>query len=67
MRGVPTAKSTACLRNQAEISKLVQMNSDATSEHPDFAGTPSFVVNGEMVKGATWKILEPKLRDALGD
>jgi protein-disulfide isomerase len=67
MRGLPTAKSTACLTDQAEINRLVQMNSDATNEHPDFAGTPTFVVNGEVVKGATWKILEPALRDALGD
>jgi protein-disulfide isomerase len=66
MRGVPTAKSTQCLTNQAEIDRLVQMNSDATTEHPDFAGTPTFVVNGEVVKGATWAVLEPALRDALG-
>ena len=66
MRGVPTAKSTQCLTNQAEIDRLVQMNSDATTEHPDFAGTPTFVVNGEVVKGATWEVLEPALRDALG-
>lgn len=66
MRGVPTAKSTQCLTNKAEIDRLVQMNADATTEHPDFAGTPTFVVNGEVVKGSTWKVLEPALRDALG-
>ena len=67
MRGVPTAKSTACLTDQAEINRLVQMNSDATTEHPEFAGTPSFVINGELVKGATWDILEDELGKALGD
>jgi protein-disulfide isomerase len=67
MRGVPTAKSTACLTNEAEINRLVQMTSDATTQYPDFKGTPSFVVNGELVDGATWQVLEPKLREALGD
>ena len=67
MRGVPTAKSTACLTDQAEINRLVQMTSDATTDHPGFKGTPSFVINGELVDGSTWKILEPELREALGD
>ena len=67
MRGLPSAKSNACLTDQAEINRLVQMNSDATTEYPKFAGTPSFVINGELVEGATWALLEPKLRDALGD
>ena len=66
MRGVPSAKSTACLTNEAEVNKLVQMNSDATSQFPDFQGTPTFIVNGEMVKGSTWQVLEPEIRKALG-
>ena len=66
MRGVPSAKSTACLTNEAEVNRLVQMTSDATSQYPDFQGTPTFIVNGKLVEGATWKILEPKIRDALG-
>lgn len=68
MRGLPSAKSSACLADQAEINKLVQMTGDATSEYPDFPGTPTFILNGEMVeKAAAWAQLEPKLRDALGD
>lgn len=67
MRGVPTAKSTACLTDQSEINRLVQMTSDATTDHPDFKGTPSFVINGELVDGSTWQVLEPELRKALGD
>jgi len=66
-RGVPAAKSTQCLTNEAEVNRLVQMNSDATSEHPDFQGTPSFVLNGELLKQtAAWEALEPKLREAVG-
>ena len=66
MRGVPSAKSNACLTNEAEVNRLVQMNSDATSQYPDFQGTPTFIVNGNLVKGATWKVLEPELRKAVG-
>ncbi|MEO8547517.1 MAG: thioredoxin domain-containing protein [Sphingomicrobium sp.] len=66
MRGVPSAKSTACLQNDAEVNRLVQMNSDATTQYPDFKGTPTFVVNGKLVDGATWVVLEPVLRKAIG-
>ena len=66
-RGVPTAKSTQCLTDQAQVTQLVQMNSDATSEHPGFQGTPSFTINGELLENtASWSALEPKIRDALG-
>ena len=66
MRGVPSAKVNACLSNEAEVNRLVQMNSDATTQFPEFAGTPTFIVNGEVVKGATWDLLEPQLRKAVG-
>jgi protein-disulfide isomerase len=67
-RGLPSAKSSACLRNEAEINRLVQMTSDATSEHPNFPGTPSFTINGKLQeKAGTWALLEPQLRAALGD
>jgi protein-disulfide isomerase len=46
-RGLPSAKSTQCLANQAEIDRLVQMVSDATSQY-DISGTPTFLVNGEV-------------------
>jgi len=65
-RGLPSARSSQCLQDENEINRLVQMNSDATTEHPEFKGTPTFVVNGDLVDGATWKALEPELRKALG-
>ena len=66
MRGVPEAKSAQCLSNQAEIDRLVQMNGDATTQYPNFPGTPSFVINGELAEQtATWAALEPKLKAAL--
>jgi protein-disulfide isomerase len=67
MRGVPNAKSTQCLSDQNAVSQLVQMNSDATTQYPNFSGTPSFTINGELVeRTASWQLLEPKLREALG-
>lgn len=68
MRGVPTAKSTQCLTNENSVNHLVQMTSDATTQYPDFPGTPTFILNGAMLeKTATWDVLEPKLRSALGE
>ena len=67
LRGVPSAKSNACLSNTKEVDRLVQMNSDATTAYPDFQGTPTFVLNGKMLqKTATWVDLEPQLRKAVG-
>ncbi|WP_309661948.1 thioredoxin domain-containing protein [Sphingomonas sp.] len=67
MRGVPSAKANACLANEAEVNRLVQMNSDATTQFPDFQGTPTFIINGKMLdKTATWEALEPQLRKAVG-
>ncbi len=66
-RGVPSAKSSACLSNSQEINQLVQMNSDATTQFPQFQGTPSFTINGKLLdQTATWEKLEPQLRDAVG-
>jgi protein-disulfide isomerase len=65
--GIPSSKSSACLTNQQEINQLVQMNGDATTQFPQFQGTPTFVINGKMLEQtATWEKLEPQLRDALG-
>ena len=65
--GVPSAKSNACLSNTQEINQLVQMNSDTTTQYPEFSGTPSFTINGKMLEQtATWEKLEPQLRDAIG-
>ena len=68
MRGVPAAKSTQCLADQNKLNQLVQMTSNATTQFPDFAGTPTFIINGTMLeKTATWEALEPELRTALGE
>ena len=43
------------------------MTSDTTTQYPEFAGTPSFSINGKLLEQtATWEKLEPQLRDAIG-
>jgi protein-disulfide isomerase len=64
MRGVPRAKADQCLADEAEINRLVQMNTDAGTYN--IPGTPSFLINGELVEQtATWDRLEPKIKEAL--
>ena len=68
IRGVPLAKSTQCLKDQNSVSQLIQMSSDITSQYPEFKGTPSFILNGKLLEDIhTWKDLEPKLAQALGE
>ena len=66
MRGLPTAKTNQCLADQQAIDKLVQMNSDATTEFPEMPGTPTFIINGKIAENAaTWETLEPAIKKAL--
>lgn len=66
VRGVPAEKANSCLADQAAIQKLVDMGSAATREH-QISGTPSFLINNELVEEASdWKTLEPRIRAALG-
>jgi protein-disulfide isomerase len=66
VRGVPRAKSEQCLKDEAAVAQLVQQTSDVQAQFPKFAGTPSFILNGEMLEiSATWPSLEPELKKAL--
>jgi len=65
-RGVPLAKSQQCLTDEKKIDQIVQLSGDVSNEYPDFQGTPSFVLNGTMIKDtATWDKLQPALDSAL--
>jgi len=64
-RGLPSAQANACLANETEVTKLVQMQSDAVSNF-NVPGTPAFVINGKLVENsANWASLEPEIRKAL--
>jgi protein-disulfide isomerase len=65
-RGVPQAKSNQCLSDQKMIDKEVQLTADVSNQFPDFQGTPSFIINGTMLKDtASWDRLQPQLDAAL--
>lgn len=65
VRGIPAAKAQACLTDQAEIQKLMEMNTVATEQF-NLQGTPTFVINGRTVENVSqWGELEPRLRAAL--
>ncbi|GAA4034140.1 hypothetical protein GCM10022281_12790 [Sphingomonas rosea] len=67
-RGLPSGKTGQCLTNQAEIDRLVQMVSDASSQY-QIEGTPTFLLNGEVVNitagTPTWDQLEGAIKKAL--
>jgi protein-disulfide isomerase len=63
--GVPRTKGEQCLADDAEVDRLVQMNTDATISYGNL-GTPSFLINGALVEKAhSWDVLEPKIKEAL--
>jgi protein-disulfide isomerase len=65
-RGIPQAKSNQCLSDQKMIDKEAEVTSNVNEEFPDFTGTPSFVINGTMLKDtAEWKKLQPQLDAAV--
>lgn len=68
MRGIPAAKANACLTNEAELNRLVEMNAAAAKQYK-LPGTPSFLINGQLVEGtpagsSIWTHLESKLKEA---
>jgi protein-disulfide isomerase len=69
MRGLPAEKTAACLANQSEVDRLVQMQNDAISSF-NIPGTPGFLLNGEVVTiepgSSAWSQLEAKIKGALG-
>jgi protein-disulfide isomerase len=65
-RGVPQSKSNQCLSDQKMIDHEVQVTSDVNNQFPAFEGTPSFVLNGNLLKAtASWDKLQPQLDAAL--
>lgn len=65
-RGVPGEQAQQCLTDQQEIERLVKMVNTAVEQH-QVQGTPSFLINGELVPNAAdWGTLEPNIKQALG-
>jgi protein-disulfide isomerase len=64
-RGIPSAKAQQCLTDKAAQQKLVDMRQVATTKY-NLAGTPTFIVNGDVVEGADWASLKAKLAPLMG-
>ena len=66
VRGIPEDKARACLADQQATERLVAMTNEGVEKY-EVAGTPSFVINGELWGAdADWSKLEPDIRKALG-
>ncbi len=69
--GVPEKKSTQCLTSDDSVNKVVAMANDVSTQFPNFPGTPSFLINGELVdlgpvtEAGVWPALEAKIDAAL--
>lgn len=63
-RGVSAAKVEACLADNAAVDKLMKMRERANSEYK-LQGTPTFLINGQVVpETGTWEALEAKIKAA---
>jgi protein-disulfide isomerase len=66
VRGVPAEKAQACLADEAELQKLVNMTSTSARDY-NVTGTPTFLINNKVVEGvADWASLQPRLKAAVG-
>ncbi|SEM90968.1 Thioredoxin [Sphingomonas gellani] len=59
--GLTDARLDACLADEAEADRLVAMTAAAP---PSVVGTPSFLLNGRAVPGASWSAIQPALAAA---
>ncbi|MEM8918074.1 MAG: thioredoxin domain-containing protein [Pseudomonadota bacterium] len=62
-RGISEDQAKACLSDTAAAEKLVAATERATEEY-DVPGTPTFLLNGTMVQGTSWPLVETKLQEA---
>ncbi|MDB5706943.1 MAG: protein-disulfide isomerase [Sphingomonas bacterium] len=63
-RGVPDAKARACLADPKGLETIAR-NTDAANQQYKVQGTPTFIVNGDVVQNAAeWSQLEPALKAA---
>jgi protein-disulfide isomerase len=64
VRGIPASRAQACLADQGQVQRLVEMNQTAVREF-QVPGTPAFVINNRLVQAGNWAQLEPALQQAL--
>jgi protein-disulfide isomerase len=63
-RGVGAEQVKACLSDQKALDELGKISETGQSQY-QITGTPTFIINGQVIRDAnTWEALEPKLKDA---
>lgn len=63
-RGIPAEETARCLSNPAAIEKFNESTQRNSTEF-EISGTPTFVLNGEVLEGAgTWEALRERLMAA---
>lgn len=62
-RGISADQAKACLSDVKSAEKLMTSTEQAVEKY-NIAGTPSFLINGNMVDGTNWPVLENKLQQA---
>lgn len=62
--GVSPARARQCLTDPKQLKRLLDVVQKANSNGINH--TPTFLINGKIVDGATWPDLEPQLKSALG-
>jgi len=64
-RGLPEAKVRACLTDTKKAQTLADHSEAVTKQYPQFAGTPSFILNGTLLDStASWSALKLRLSEA---
>jgi protein-disulfide isomerase len=59
--GLNPAAQRTCLANQAGLDQIERMVQAARSQH-NVQGTPTFLINGQVVEANSWATIEPLLR-----
>ena len=62
-RGISRDQAAACLADPAKAQELAT-RTEAQSKEFDITGTPTFVINGRKVEGATWPDIKTHLENA---
>lgn len=64
-RGIPSAKAQQCLTDEAAQKTLIDIRQAGVTKY-NIEGTPTFILNGEVIGSADWATLQPKLSAAIG-
>ena len=62
-RGISADQAKICLSEEATANKLMSETQAATTEF-NIPGTPTFLINGKIVEGTNWTLIETKLQEA---